>query len=271
MESQGPRLEASRSSRATRPAAFFRLEGVIHPAAAWEGAAYLASNARSIRQRLLGLGGAALSGLARRASLRGVGVASLETTRLAYAALEGFSRDRLEILGEDYARDVLLEGARPSALRLVEGAARDGFQTVLVSEAPSEIADAFARLLAKDGPAFDVVLANRLERDEREQATGALLEPLIGPEIDPQRIRKLAREHALELEASRAYGHAHADLVLLGLVGRPCAVVPDRELARVARDLDWPIVFEEAPFEPPTPETTAPETTSPTRDEGASL
>ncbi len=263
MQIGGSPFDAAPRAPSTRPAAFFRLEGVMHPAGAWEAAAYVAANAASMRRRLLGMGGAVVSGALRGVSLAGAGLVGARSTRLAYSVLAGFSRDRLEVLGEDYARDVLVRGARPSALRLVEGARRDGFTTVLIAEASAEVADAFARALAKDGPSFDLVLANHLELDDRGRATGALVDPVIAPEVDPRRLRAIAAEHGFDLEASRAYGHAHADLVLLGLVGHPCAIEPDRELARVARDLDWPIVRAEAPFDPPTPSTRR------THDEGA--
>jgi phosphoserine phosphatase len=232
-----------------RAAAFFRLEGVMHPASAWAGAAYLASNAASMRKRLFGLGGAAFSGALRGVSIAGAGLAGADATRLSCKVLAGFSRDRLEVLGEDYARVVLVPEARVEAVRLVEGARRDGFLTVLVAESIASIAEAFARVLAEDGPSFDLVMANHLELDPKQQATGALLEPVIAPEIAPRRVRELASTHAIDLEASRAYGATRMDLVLLGLVGQPCAIEPDRELARVARDLDWPIVRAAKPFE----------------------
>lgn len=238
------------ASPAARPAAFFRLEGVMHPASAWAGAAYLASNAVSMRQRLLGLGGAAFSG-----ALRGSSLAGASTTRLAYAGIEGFSRDRVDVLSEDYARDVLVPEARECAVRLVLGARRDGLLTVLIAESIGPIAEAFSRLLTPDGgAAFDLVVANRLELDARSAATGKLLDPMVGPELDPRRLRELAAAHGLELASSRGYGHARGDLVLLGAVGQPCAIEPDRELARTARDLDWPVVREARPFEGTAPE-----------------
>lgn len=246
-ELTGPRGRPRSETR--RAAAFFRLEGVMHPASAWAGAAYLASNAASMRKRLFGLGGAAFSGALRGVSLAGAGLAGADATRLSCKVLSGFSRDRLEVLGEDYARDVLVPEARDEAVRLVEGARRDGLLTVLVAESIAPIADAFARVLAKDGPGFDLVIANQLELDAKQHATGALVEPVLAPEIDPRLLRELAATHGIDLEASRAYGACRTDLVLLGLVGQPCAIEPDRELARVARDLDWPIVRGAKPFE----------------------
>jgi phosphoserine phosphatase len=238
-----PTAPTADRDRSPRGAAFFRLEGALHPQPAWAGALYLASNAASVRKRLLGMGGAALS-----AALRTSALAGASATRLSFSVLEGFSLDRVEVLAEDYARDVLVPEARAEAVRLLEGARRDGLVTVLVSESIAPIAEAFSRSLLEGGrPAFDVVLANRLELDARGQATGKLAEPLIGPEIDPRRLRALAEERGLELSASRAYGHARADLVLLATVGHPCAIEPERELARAARDLDWPIVRAERP------------------------
>ncbi|MFN7699502.1 MAG: HAD family hydrolase [Deltaproteobacteria bacterium] len=255
--------------RTRRAAAFFRLEGVMHAAPAWSGVAFLASNAASMRMRLLGLGGAVFSGALRGVSLAGAGLAGADATRLSCKALAGISRDRLEVIGEDYARDVLVPEARDEAVWLLEGARRDGLVTVLVAESIAPIADAFARVLAKDGPGFDLVLSNQLELDARQHATGSLLEPVIGPEIDPRRVRELATAHGLDLETSRAYGHARTDLVLLGLVGQPCAIEPRRELARVARDLDWPIVRAAAPFSGSPPARTALSPEPRDADEGA--
>ena len=37
-------------------------------------------------------------------------------------------------------------------------------------------------------------------------------------------------------------GMRYDDQLLLSAIGLPCAVHPDRQLRRVARDLDWPVV-----------------------------
>lgn len=226
-----------------RPAAFFRLEGALHPASSHEAAAYLAANAASMRRRLFGVGGVALAAVLRRAEFAGV-----EAIRLSHAVLAGCSRDRIEVLSEDYARDVLIPETRPSAIRLLAGARRDGLVTVLLSESIKPIAEAFSRfVLDEPRPAFDILVANDLEYDDRGRTTGKLLDPVVGPEIDPKRLRAIAAAHAIDLERSRAYGHTRSDLVLLSAVGHPCAVEPDRELARAAHDLDWPAVRDDDP------------------------
>lgn len=228
-------MSNSNSDTAPTRAAFFRLEGALHAASAWSAALYLASNAASMRQRLLASSGALLGGLFRNAKVTGA-----ESTRLAFAPLAGFTRDRLEVLADDYAKDVLVPALRPEARALLEGARADGFKTVLVTESLDFIATSFSRALGEHG--FDFVLANELEFDAKDRCTGELVSPVLAPEIDPKRLREFAHAHGIDLTASRAYGSAREDLVLLGAVGHPCALEPTRELARVARDLEWPIV-----------------------------
>lgn len=215
-----------------RRAAFFRLEHTLHPDAAWSSALFLAGSAPSMRKRILGLGTTLLAAVTRTSTLAGT-----ESTRLAFAPLANLSRDRVEVLAADYARDVILANLRPETERLLVGARDDGFVPVLVAETVRAVAAPVAVALG-----FDHVIANDLEFDDRDRATGALVEPFLGPELDPRRLRTFASEHGFDLAASRGYGTVRSDLVLLGAVGHPCAVEPDRELARVARDLDWPVV-----------------------------
>ena len=227
-------MSISSSDGVPARAAFFRLEGTLHAGGAWSAALYLASNAASMRQRLLASSGALLGGFFRNAKVTGA-----ESTRLAFAPLAGFSRDRLEILAGDYAKDVLLASLRPEARALLDGARADGFKTVLVTESLDIIANSLSRVL---GEGFDFVLANELEFDAKDRCTGDLVSPVLAPELDPKRLRDFAHAHGIDLASSRAYGSAREDLVLLGAVGYPCALEPTRELARVARDLEWPIV-----------------------------
>ena len=234
----------SRSDSSPHRAAFFRLEGTLHEGAAWSAALYLASNAASMRQRLFASSGALLGGL-----FRSTRVTGAEATRLSFAPLAGFTRDRLDVLCEDYAKEVLLPALRPEARALLAGARADGFKTVLVTESLDLIGESLSRALG-EGQRFDFVLANRLEFDGKDRCTGDLLAPVLAPELDPKRLREFATANNIDLAASRAYGSAREDLVLLGAVGHPCALEPSRELARVARDLEWPIVRVRADSEP---------------------
>lgn len=216
-----------------RGAAFFRLEGALTPWPAWRGAQWIASRAPSVRRRLFG-GALTLLSAGRKLHPRlGSGLAS---TRAQWQALDGFTRDRLEILGEDFATDELLPSVSDEARRLLDEARERGRTPVLLAETASVIARPFARALR-----IEHVVSNQLLLED-DLVTGELALPILGPELDPKRLGSIADGLGVRLEASAAYGSNGADRLLLAAVGAPCALHPDAELARLARDFDWPIV-----------------------------
>jgi HAD superfamily hydrolase (TIGR01490 family) len=50
------------------------------------------------------------------------------------------------------------------------------------------------------------------------------------------------RELDFDLSESTAYSDSHTDIAFLEAVGHPVCVNPDRELRRVARERDWPVL-----------------------------
>jgi phosphoserine phosphatase len=216
-----------------RRAAFFRLEGVVSDSQAWRGALSLAASAPRIRHRVFGLGTVLLS-----AALTPRDPAL--TRSLGWSSLRGFSRDRVEVMGRDYALERLVPSVPPSVHRLLEGARAGRFVPVLIAEAIDAIAGPTAEALG-----FELTLCNALEWDRSGSTTGVLRPPVVGPEVDPKQLRSFAAEHRIDLQRSIAYGASRADALLLSLVGMPCAVDPDRALARIARDLDWPVLWTE--------------------------
>lgn len=214
-------------------AAFFRLEGALTPFPAWHGVRWLASRAPSMRRRMFG---GALSLIGAGQTLHPRLGSGIESTRVQWQAVEGFSRDRLEVLGEDFANEELVPSVEADARRLIAEAKRAGRTLVLVAETIDAVARPFGRALG-----FEHVVANQLLFDN-ERATGELVPPIVGPELDPRRLGALAAELGVSLSASAAYGATGADRLLLGAVGSPCGLHADPELARLCRDLDWPKV-----------------------------
>ena len=214
-----------------RPGAFFRLEGPLVARPAVLAAGWLAANAQRIEERVLRLGAVAI------AAPFAFGLGGERTTgqRLAWSSLRGTSRDRLRVLGEEYAEVHLVPSLRAIGVDLIERARRDGCAIVLVSDHIEEIAAPVGRHLRAD-----VVRANRLEM-MNDRATGRLADP-VAARLGGDALRELAREHHIDLARSRAYGAQGSDQVLLSSIGWPCAVHPDRVLRRVALDLDWPVL-----------------------------
>lgn len=217
-------------------AAFFRLETALTREPAWRHARAIAAQAPSIRARLSGLGGTTLAGaLGLHPALGGASAAS----RAGWAQLRGFSRDRIEVLGADVARDRLVPRIGAHALRLLDEARARDLRPVLIAETIGAIAQPVAAVLGIE-PAL--VLSSELVWSSRDEATGELDEGAVGPEIGPEVLGSFAARHGLDLERSAAYGASASDAILLSHVGHPCAVDPDAELARIARSFGWPIV-----------------------------
>jgi putative phosphoserine phosphatase/1-acylglycerol-3-phosphate O-acyltransferase len=211
-------------------AALFRLEGPLSPRPTLTAAAWMAANAQRVRARLFGLSTMALAApLAARDPAR--------AAKLAWSALEGMTEDRLVVLGELYATEHLIPALSTVGVDLLERCRTQGHRLVILSDNLDVIVRPLAEHLR-----VDEVICNQMELDARRRATGALREPLLGPEMGGRALREALSERGIDLTRACAYGSQHADSVLLGAVALPCAVTPDRELRRVARDLDWPVV-----------------------------
>lgn len=147
----------------------------------------------------------------------------------------GWERDRVGEL----VREALLETVEPiiygEALALMEDHRRAGDRIYLVSASPEEIVLPLADLLGADG-----AISSRGEVDELGRFTGELTFYAYGTH-KASAIRDLAADTGIDLAASTAYSDSITDLPMLEAVGHPVAVNPDRALARMARERDWPI------------------------------
>jgi len=96
-------------------------------------------------------------------------------TRVVHAVLRGVSRDRLELLGEEYFNYQLKPELKEDGIQALKAAQDAGAEIVLVSQSLDHIMRPLARHLG-----VSHIIANRLEfRDGI--ATGRLLEPVIRP------------------------------------------------------------------------------------------
>jgi len=96
-------------------------------------------------------------------------------TRVVHTVLRGVSRDRLDLLGEEYFQYKLKPQLKPEGVRELKGLIDSGADVVLVSQGLDHVMGPLARHLG-----VKWVIANRLEfRDGI--ATGRLLDPVIRP------------------------------------------------------------------------------------------
>src|SRR5690349_2698953 len=96
-------------------------------------------------------------------------------TRVVYSVLRGISRDRLDLLGEEYFRYKLKPNLKPAGIRKLEELVMSGAQVVLVSQGLDHVIRPLAEHLG-----VTRILTNRMEfRDGI--ATGRLLDPVVRP------------------------------------------------------------------------------------------
>jgi HAD superfamily hydrolase (TIGR01490 family) len=106
-----------------------------------------------------------------------------------------------------------------------------------------EIALALLLRLASRGITASIaVCATQLE-ESGGRWTGRILGDVVFGEAKARAMWRLAARAGFDLARSYAYGDTANDRWMLGAVGRPAAVNPSRELQRIARLLDWPVLW----------------------------
>jgi long-chain acyl-CoA synthetase len=151
---------------------FWRVEGSLLDLSAVRSVAYFTWNAQSFLERWARRWGVALLALVRPLLFA---TDRVFATRALHSLLRGVSRDRLDLLGEEYFHYVLKPQLKPQGVQaLKDWMARNG-QVVLVSQGLEHVMRPLADFLG-----VERLVANRLElRDGR--ATGRLHEPVIRP------------------------------------------------------------------------------------------
>lgn len=89
---------------------------------------------------------------------------------------------------------------------------------------------------------FDVIVAGRMECDERGRWTGHLATSPLVDEARAAWLERYAADVGGDLSASYAYGDTYADRPWLELVGHPRVVNPDHAMYRHAQRLRWPVL-----------------------------
>src|SRR5437763_3395288 len=167
-----PKSQHGGVSVTDRKPTYWRVEGSLLELGALRPVGFFTWNARSFSERW-----ARRAGMAGMALARPFAYAASRTfaTRFLHSLLRGVSRDRLDLLGEEYFHYVLKPQLREEAVEKVVGAMRQGEQVVLVGQLLENILRPLARHLG-----VQALLANRLEyRDGK--ATGRLLDPVVRP------------------------------------------------------------------------------------------
>src|SRR2546427_4764369 len=151
---------------------YWRVEGSLLELGALRPVGFFTWNARSFAERW-----ARRAGMAGMALARPLAYSASRTfaTRFLHTLLRGVSRDRLDLLGEEYFHYVLKPQLRREAAEKLIEAVRNGERVVLVGQLLENILRPLAHHFGVDS-----FVSNRLEfRDGK--ATGRLLDPIVRP------------------------------------------------------------------------------------------
>jgi HAD superfamily phosphoserine phosphatase-like hydrolase len=134
----------------------------------------------------------------------------------------------------------------PGAIERVAWHAERGHLIVIVSGTLEFLAERMARGLEAElglrGVACTIrVCATRLE-EKRERWTGRVVGETMFGEEKARAIRRIAEEEGSDLRRCFAYGDSASDKWMLEAAGKPAAVNPSNDLARIARRNEWTIL-----------------------------
>jgi len=147
----------------------------------------------------------------------------------------GWERDTIATLVAETLTDVIDPIVYEEALALIREHRAAGRLVFLVSASPEEIVAPLGHYLG-----VDRVIASRARLVDLGRYTGEVDFYAYGP-YKAVAVEAVADELGLDLASCYAYSDSVTDLPLLRAVGHPCAVNPDRDLARVAKLEGWPV------------------------------
>lgn len=151
------------------------------------------------------------------------------------AAYRGLAESMLEEVGEEVFVKHLAKQIYPEARALVQAHQEAGHTVAIISSATRYQAEPLARDMG-----IEHVLCTELEVEEGI-FTGEVVRPTCYGEGKAIAGRALAEREGLDLEESYFYTDSHEDLPLLEAVGRPRPLNPNRQLAQIAKERQWPV------------------------------
>ncbi|MBP6820893.1 MAG: SDR family oxidoreductase [Acidobacteria bacterium] len=151
---------------------FWRVEGSLLNLSAVRPVAFFTWNAQSFSERWLRRSILALSAIIRPLLYA---TDRVFATRFLHTLLRGISRDRLDLLGEEYFHYYLKPKLKPEGIANLKEVMANGEQIVLVSQGLEQVMRPLAEYLG-----VEWLVANRLEFCDG-LATGRLLSPVVRP------------------------------------------------------------------------------------------
>ena len=152
----------------------------------------------------------------------------------------GWHVDTVREIVADTLHNIVEPLVYDEAVSLIEDHHLAGRDVIIVSASGIEMVEPIGELLG-----VDAVVASRLSTEEG-RFTGAI-DFYAYAENKAVAMKELAERRGYDLSRSFAYSDSITDVHMLEVVGHPHAVNPDKELRRVAREREWPILAFDRP------------------------
>ena len=161
-----------REAAGAQPVVFWRVEGSLVDLTAVRPVAYFTWNAQTFAERWARRGGLAVTAVLRPF----IYLADPRfATRVLHTLLRRVTRDRLDLLGEEYFEYILKKQLKPEGVAKLKECLASGARVILVSQGLDHVMKPMAQHLG-----VKEILANRLEF-RNGTATGRLLDPVVPP------------------------------------------------------------------------------------------
>ena len=151
------------------------------------------------------------------------------------AAYRGLAEAMLEEVGEEVFVKHLATQIYPESRAIVQAHQEAGHTLAIISSATRYQAEPLARDMG-----IEHVLCTELEV-KKGVFTGEVILPTCYGEGKAVAARSLAARVGLDLDESYFYTDSHEDLPLLEAVGRPRPLNPNRQLAQISKERQWPV------------------------------
>lgn len=153
----------------------------------------------------------------------------------ALGIVKGKRVDELKALCQEIVERQMLDKAYQDTIELASMHIAAGQQVWLVSATPVQIGQALAKRLGFTGALGTVA------EEQDGVFTGRLVGDILHGPGKKHAVAALAAIQRLDLDKCTAYSDSINDLPMLGMVGVPVAVNPDRALRRHARAAGWAV------------------------------
>jgi HAD superfamily hydrolase (TIGR01490 family) len=152
----------------------------------------------------------------------------------------GWQVETVREIVADTLRNIVEPLVYEEAVSLIEQHQVAGRDVIIVSASGSEMVEPIGQLLG-----VDAVIATQLSAEDGRYTGG--IDFYAYAENKASAMEALAERRGYDLGCSYAYSDSITDVHMLEIVGHPHAVNPDKELRRVAKEHDWPVLVFDRP------------------------